>query len=93
MGKEEKTKPLAEQVEVIIEPSVDPQVLQDQLDPNVLDYINQFLYDFNQIGPLEDIDLMTPESAQNAVEMLTARHKELQEKLKTAQALTKLAKS
>lgn len=87
MGNREKTKPLAEQIEISRQEGV-----QDRVDPEVLDYLNEFLKDFHAMPPLEEIDLLSPESAQRAVAMLTERQAELQAKLKTAQALSKLVK-
>ncbi len=77
---------LADQIEKILENNQQT----DTLDPDLATYLEQFLADFNAMQELPPIDLMSVESAQDAVKMLTMKKNELAAKMKVAQSLTKL---
>lgn len=89
MTDETKKPKLAEQIETIVEAT--PSA--DTLDPDLSGYLDTFLADFNAMETLPEFDLLTPESAKQAVAMLDAKKAELAAKLKIAQSLTRLLKN
>ena len=65
----------------------------DTLDPEIGDYLSDFLKDFASLQPLENINLLTPESAKAALAMLAQTQKRIETQMRTAQALRKMLKS
>jgi hypothetical protein len=63
---------------------------EQPLDPATQEHLAHFLASINEMPPLEHTSLLTPESAREAVQKLDAVHSEIQQKIRTAQALRKL---
>lgn len=81
MTKTKKSRPLAEKIETIVEPSAPiPAELQTFLD--------EFFLELSAMSDLPDLDLTTPEGAREASKILSERFIDIQEKMKTAKALT-----
>ncbi|WKZ56937.1 MAG: hypothetical protein QY326_09405 [Bdellovibrionota bacterium] len=65
----------------------------DASDSDPLSYVEQFLRHDLDIGPLEKVDLMTPESARQALTLIGQQYRLVQERLKTSNALKKMLQS
>ena len=62
----------------------------DSQDQDLLAYVTSFQEDCQRLPKLEKFNLLTPESAQNALEMIDRTHSEVNRLLKNAQALRAL---
>ena len=63
---------------------------QQPIDPETKEHLAHFLASIHEMPPLEHTSLLTQESAQEAVQKLSAVHAEIQQKIRTAKALRKL---
>lgn len=63
------------------------------LDPQTIEHLEHFLTGVNNIPPLEETSLLTPESAREALAKINAVYDEIQSKIRTADALRKLVLS
>lgn len=79
--------PLDRQVEVI------PYSSEDREDSDVLGYVDEFVQDYLSTPPLEPMNLLTQESALQALESIERTRQKIDSQIKTAQALRKLLES
>jgi hypothetical protein len=85
----QKNSRLDRQVEV----EVDRGSKTDSADPEVLDYVNEFLASYSQIPPLPPTSLLTQEDAREALIVLNEAQGRIDSHLKTAKALKQLLRS
>jgi hypothetical protein len=62
----------------------------DTLDPDLLEYVDNFLMSYSNMAPLEPTSLLTKEDAQKALVVLEKANDQVQAHLKTARALKQL---
>jgi hypothetical protein len=65
----------------------------DTLDPDLLQYVDNFLMSYSNMAPLEPTSLLTKEDAQKALVVLEKANEQVQSHLKTARALKQLLES
>lgn len=65
----------------------------DSLDRNVLEYVDQFFHSFSSMAPLPRTNLLTPEGARQALEVLDKKQAEIHAHMRTAKALRKMLES
>lgn len=65
----------------------------DASDSDPLSYVEEFLLNELPMGTLQEVDLLTPESAAQALAAIERQHRLVQSRLKTSNALRKMLQS